>query len=255
MRQPERWRPAPLGRTRVPAPVSSTAGCVECSGRWPHWTAWTCGSSPASCSPCSGRRVAARPPHCACSPDSISRPRVRCSSTARTCPGCRPTGVTWAWSSSPTACSRRCARSTTSPSAFGCAAPLPAPAVRGPANCSTSSGLSEHASKYPHQTLRRTAAASGPGPRAGDLGRGCCCSTSRCPRSTRRCASSCATRSGASSSSSASPPCSSHTTRKKRCPSPTGSGSCAPAASSSARRRRCSTTVRRRRSSPSSSAR
>ena len=65
--------------------------------------------------------------------------------------------------------------------------------------------------------------------------RGCCCSTSRCPRWTPRCASSCATRSAASSSSSASPRSSSPTTRRRRCRWPTGSASCAPASSSSAR--------------------
>ncbi len=54
--------------------------------------------------------------------------------------------------------------------------------------------------------------------------RGCCCSTSRCRRSTPRCASSCATRSAASSSRSARRRCSSRTTRRRRLPSPTGSG-------------------------------
>ena len=54
--------------------------------------------------------------------------------------------------------------------------------------------------------------------------RRCCCSTSRCPRSTRRCGCSCARRSAGSSSSSASRPSSSRTTRPRRCRSPTGSG-------------------------------
>ena len=53
--------------------------------------------------------------------------------------------------------------------------------------------------------------------------RGCCCSTSRCPRWTPRCAPSCATRSVVSNSRSARRRCSSPTTRRRRWPSPTGS--------------------------------
>ena len=54
--------------------------------------------------------------------------------------------------------------------------------------------------------------------------RGCCCSTSRCPRWTPRCGCSCASRSARCSSGSAPPRCSSPTTRRRRCRWPTGSG-------------------------------
>ncbi len=57
--------------------------------------------------------------------------------------------------------------------------------------------------------------------------RACCCSTSRCRRSTPRYGSRCARRSAASSSTSASPPSSSPTTRRRPCRSPTGSRCCA----------------------------
>ena len=75
----------------------------------------------------------------------------------------------------------------------------------GPARCSSWSASARTAERYAAPDVRRPAAARRAGPRAGDPARGCCCSTSRCPRSTRRCASSCATRSGGSSSRSARP--------------------------------------------------
>ena len=76
---------------------------------------------------------------------------------------------------------------------------------------------------YASPAVRRSAAARRAGAGAGDRPAACCCSTSRCRRSTPRCAPSCATRSAASSSRSARPRCSSPTTRRRRWPSPTGS--------------------------------
>jgi putative spermidine/putrescine transport system permease protein len=107
--------------------------------------------------------------------------------------------------------------------------------VRPPARCrrprggdarsmrSSSSGSAPRR-PLPASALRRSAAArrarppSSPSP-------ACCCSTSRCRRSTPRCACSCATRSAASSCAWASRPCSSRTTRRRRSPSPTASPS------------------------------
>ena len=74
-------------------------------------------------------------------------------------------------------------------------------------------------------TSSRAASSSGsPWPALSPSSPRCCCWTSRCRPSTRRCGSSCATRSDGSSSTSARRPSSSPTTRRRRWRSPTGSG-------------------------------
>ena len=61
------------------------------------------------------------------------------------------------------------------------------------------------------------------GPRASSSARGCCCSTSRCRRSTARCAPRCSWSSSGCSTRSASPSSSSPTTRRRPCRWPTAS--------------------------------
>ena len=80
--------------------------------------------------------------------------------------------------------------------------------ARRPLSLSSSPAASSSASRWPARS---------------PSSRRCCCSTSRCRRSTPRSASRCARRSAPSSASSASPPSTSPTTRKKRCRCPTAS--------------------------------
>ena len=93
---------------------------------------------------------------------------------------------------------------------------------RGSRSCSSSSGSRPR----PESTRRSSPAASSSGwrsPAPWRSRRACCCSTSRCRRSTPRSASTCATRSRSCSASSASPPSWSPTTRRRRCRWPTAS--------------------------------
>ena len=85
-------------------------------------------------------------------------------------------------------------------------------------------GLSAQADRYPTRSPAVSSSASR-WPARWPSSRRCCCSTSRCRRSTPRCGLSCATRSAGSSSRWASPRCLSPTTRRRRWPSRTGSGS------------------------------
>ena len=97
----------------------------------------------------------------------------------------------------------------------------PTPTSASP-RCSTSSSCRSSATAIPTSSPAASSSASR-WPARWRRSRSCCCSTSRCRRSTPRSASRCARKSARSRSGSASPPSSSRMTRKRRCRSPTAS--------------------------------
>ena len=104
---------------------------------------------------------------------------------------------------------------------------LPRGPTRASPSCSSSSAWPATSPGRSRRCPAASASAS-PWPARWPRRRGCCCSTSRCPPSTARCASASPSTCAPPSSPPAPPPCSSRTTRTRRSPSPTASPSWPP---------------------------
>jgi hypothetical protein len=123
---------------------------------------------------------------------------------AATCPGCRPLSGTTASSSSRTRCSRTSPSRATSPTGSSGAARRARRSTAASTSSSRWWGSGSTSTSIPPSS-RAASSSAWRWPARSRRSPPCSCSTSRCPRSTRGCASRCASRSAGCSGGSASP--------------------------------------------------